>query len=80
MKKTLIIIGGVIGFLYSLIGPIVSYSDTAPLDDEIGFEIVSWKIFILESLLCISVGLLVGWIMFLLKKKYKKENITYKFT
>lgn len=55
MKKTLIIIGGVIGFLYSLIGPIVSYSDTAPLDDEIGFEIVSWKVFILESLLCISV-------------------------
>jgi hypothetical protein len=36
MKKILIITGGVIGFLYSLIGPIVSYSDTAPLDDEIG--------------------------------------------
>ncbi|AYN04045.1 hypothetical protein [Flavobacterium sp. 140616W15] len=75
MKKTLIITGGVIGFLYSLIGPIVSYSDTAPLDDEIGFEIVSWKVFILESLLCISVGLLVGWIMFLLFKKVIKKKI-----
>jgi hypothetical protein len=71
MKKILIITGGVIGFLYSLIGPIVSYSDTAPLDDEIGFEIVSWKVFILESLLCISVGFLVGWIMFLFLKKIK---------
>lgn len=75
MKKTLIITGGVIGFLYSLIGPIVSYSDTAPLDDEIGFEIVSWKVFILEFLLCISVGLLVGWIMFLLFKKVIKKKI-----
>jgi hypothetical protein len=71
MKKILIITGGVIGFLYSLIGPIVSYSDTAPLDDEIGFEIVSWKLFILQSLLCISVGFLVGWIMFLFLKKIK---------
>lgn len=58
MKKILIITGGVIGFLYSLIGPIVSYSDTAPLDDEIGFEIVSWKVFILQSLLCICCGLI----------------------
>jgi|LakMenE01Jun11ns_1017448.scaffolds.fasta_scaffold8986362_2 hypothetical protein len=71
MKKILIITGGVIGFLYSLIGPIVSYSDTAPLDDEIGFEIVSWKVFILQSLFCISVGFLVGWIMFLFLKKIK---------
>ena len=71
MKKILIITGGVIGFLYSLIDPIVSYSDTAPLDDEIGFEIVSWKVFILQSLLCISVGFLVGWIMFLFLKKIK---------
>ncbi|WKL47559.1 hypothetical protein Q1W71_21690 [Flavobacterium pectinovorum] len=75
MKKTLIIIGGVFGFLYSLIGPIVSYSDTAPLDDEIGFEIASWKVFILESLLCISLGLLVGWIMFLFIKKVIKKKI-----
>lgn len=75
MKKTLIITGGVIGFLYSLIGPIVSYSDTAPLDDEIGFEIASWKVFILESLLCISIGLLVGWIMFLFLKKIIKKKI-----
>lgn len=69
MKKTLIIIGGIIGFLYSLIEPIVSYSETAPLDDEIGFEISSWRVFILESLLCISIGSLVGWIMFLFLKK-----------
>nr|WP_315222333.1 hypothetical protein [uncultured Flavobacterium sp.] len=69
MKKTLIIIGGVIGFLYSLIGPVVSYADTAALDDEIGFEIASWKVFILESLLCVSVGLLVGWIIFLFLKR-----------
>ncbi|KIQ22726.1 hypothetical protein RT99_06410 [Flavobacterium sp. MEB061] len=75
MKKTLIITGGVIGFLYSLIGPIVSYSDTAPLDDEIGFEIASWKVFILESLLCISIGLLVGWVMFLFLKKIIKKKI-----
>lgn len=75
MKKTLIITGGVIGFLYSLIGPIISYSDTAPLDDEIGFEIASWKVFILESLLCISIGLLVGWIMFLFLKKVIKKKI-----
>jgi len=75
MKKTLIITGGVIGFLYSLIGPIISYSDTAPLDDEIGFEIASWKVFILESLLCISIGLLVGWVMFLFLKKIIKKKI-----
>jgi len=75
MSKTLVITGGVIGFLYSLIGPIVSYSDTAPLDDEIGFEIASWKVFILESLLCISIGLLVGWIMFLFLKKVIKKKI-----
>ncbi|MBP4136749.1 hypothetical protein [Flavobacterium geliluteum] len=76
MKKTLIIIiGGVIGFLYSLIDSVVSYADTAPLDDEIGFEIASWKVFILESLLCISVGLLVGWIIFLFLKKVIKKKI-----
>lgn len=81
MKKTLIITGGVIGFLYSLIGPIVSYSDTAPLDDEIGFEIASWKVFILESLLCISNRIISRMDnVFIPKKGYKKENITYKFT
>jgi hypothetical protein len=75
MKKTLIVTGGVIGFLYSLIGSVVIYADTAPLDDEIGFEIASWEVFILDSLLCISIGLLVGWIMFLFLKKIIKKKI-----
>lgn len=74
MKKTLIITGGTIGFLYSLIGPIVSYSDTAPLDDEIGFEISSWSVFILQSLLSIIIGLLIGWLLFLVIKGVKKNK------
>ena len=60
MKKTLITPAGIIGFLYSLIGPVVSYADTGPLDGEIGFEIVSWKVSIIDSLLTISLGLLAG--------------------
>jgi hypothetical protein len=69
MKKTSIIIGGLIGLLYSFIEPLIRYSDTAPLNDEIGLDIPSWKTFTIESISSISIGALIGWIIYLIVNK-----------
>jgi len=69
MKKASMIIGGLIGLFYSLIEPLIRYSDTAPLDDEIGFDIPSWNVFIIESISYICIGALIGWLIYLIVNK-----------
>ncbi|MPS65592.1 hypothetical protein [Chryseobacterium sp.] len=73
MKKILTIIGGVLGLLFSIWDSVVSYSDTAPLE-EYGISIVSWQFFIKKTLVYILIGLLSGWLVGLIIHKLKKNK------
>ncbi|MFD1244601.1 hypothetical protein [Paralysiella testudinis] len=72
MKKISIIIGCILGIIYSLIEPIVRYADTAPLDAGFGLDIPSWNIFIVQSFISICIGAFCGWLLFYIGNKIKK--------
>lgn len=57
------------GVLFSLSDAMISYADTAPIEDEIGFEIISWDKFIFKTIIYAVIGLSVGvTIQFILKR------------
>lgn len=66
MKKILIIAGTAAGLFFSVWDSMVSYADTAPLDDPTGIEIISWPFFIKKTLIYMLIGGISGWIISLL--------------
>ena len=71
MKRVLTIVGGVLGFLFSILDSVVSYSDTAPLYES-GMSIISWQFFIKKTIVYIVIGLLSGWLMSLIIGRLRK--------
>lgn len=81
MKKILLIIGVLVGILFSLWDSMVNYADTAPINDEMGIEIISWPFFIKKTLIYMVIGGLTGCLIsFIIHKFYrragKKNNIS----
>jgi hypothetical protein len=62
-RKVLVLIGFFLGFIFCLIDGMVSYSDTASLDNEFGLEIISWPFFISKVLIYSATGGLTGFII-----------------
>jgi hypothetical protein len=61
-----------LGVLLCIVDSIIAFSDTAPLDDEFGIEIISWPFFISKILIYSTIGGLLGFIIkkvFLIIKK-----------
>ncbi len=73
MKKVLIIIGGSLGLLFSIWDSVVSYSDTASLN-EYGISIISWQFFIKKILVYILIGGVLGWLTGLIIDKLKRNK------
>ncbi|WP_282636805.1 hypothetical protein [Sphingobacterium thalpophilum] len=73
MKKVLTIVGGSIGLLFSILDSVVSYSDTAPID-EYGISIISWQFFIKKILVYILIGGGLGWLIGFIVDKLKKNK------
>lgn len=63
MKNTLIFIGVFLGIILCILEGIVKYSDTAPLDQELGIEIISWKFFILKLIIYSLISGIIGFII-----------------
>ena len=59
----LVITGVLAGILFSLWDSMVNYADTAPIDDEIGIEIISWPFFITKILLYMALGGVSGYLI-----------------
>lgn len=70
MKKSLLLISGLIGILFSLFDAMASYADTAPIDIDLGIEIISWDKFILKNLLYMMIGLIIQFTLKKGKKQY----------
>ena len=77
IKKILAITGVLAGILFSLWDSMVNYADTAPIDDEIGIEIISWPFFITKILLYMALGgtsgYLISFIAYKLQQGRKKN-------
>lgn len=63
MRLVFIIIGGIAGVLFSLWDAMVSYSDTASIDDQFGLAIISWPFFLIKTLIYLSMGSVFGWLI-----------------
>ncbi|KUJ60514.1 hypothetical protein AR687_17225 [Flavobacteriaceae bacterium CRH] len=79
-KKYLLIIGGLLGILFSVYDSSVSYSGTAPLDDDFGIEIISWNFFLMKTLVYVLIGILVGLIISKLIKIFTNRNVQNKYS
>ncbi|WP_343539573.1 hypothetical protein [Sphingobacterium thalpophilum] len=73
MKKVSTIVGGSIGLLFSILDSVVSYSDTAPID-EYGISIISWQFFIKKILVYILIGGGLGWLIGFIVDKLKRNK------
>lgn len=73
MKKVSTIVGGSIGLLFSILDSVVSYSDTAPID-EYGISIISWQFFIKKILVYILIGGGLGWLIGFIVDKLKRSK------
>ncbi len=73
MKKALTTVGGGIGLLFSILDSVVSYSDTAPID-EYGMSIISWQFFIKKILVYILIGGGLGWLIGFIVDKLKRNK------
>ncbi|MGB3063500.1 hypothetical protein [Sphingobacterium thalpophilum] len=73
MKKVSTIVGGGIGLLFSILDSVVSYSDTAPID-EYGISIISWQFFIKKILVYILIGGGLGWLIGFIVDKLKRSK------
>ncbi|WP_028069674.1 hypothetical protein [Sphingobacterium thalpophilum] len=73
MKKVLTIVGGSIGLLFSILDSVVSYSDTAPID-EYGISIISWQFFIKKMVVYILIGGGLGWLIGFIVDKLKRSK------
>ncbi|MCW8313120.1 hypothetical protein AB3466_11925 [Sphingobacterium thalpophilum] len=73
MKKVLTIVGGSIGLLFSILDSVVSYSDTAPID-EYGISIISWQFFIKKMVVYILIGGGLGWLIGFIVDKLKRNK------
>ncbi|MCJ8153611.1 hypothetical protein MKJ01_07520 [Chryseobacterium sp. SSA4.19] len=75
MKKILLITGVLIGIFFSLWDSMTSYADTAPIDDEIGIEIISWPFFIKKTIIYMVIGGLTGFLTgFIIHKLIRSEK------
>lgn len=72
MKKVSTIVGGSIGLLFSILDSVVSYSDTAPID-EYGISIISWQFFIKKMVVYILIGGGLGWLIGFIVDKLNKN-------
>ena len=79
MRNFLIFTGILIGSFFCIFDGMMSYADTAPLDEnfepEFGIEIISWKLFILKLILYSILGGISGFlcsviINYFIKRKY----------
>lgn len=69
------ILGVIIGLTLAISDAMISYADTAPIEDEIGFEIISWDKFIFKTIIYVVIGLSVGvTIQFVVKKLYNNRK------
>ncbi|WP_136668424.1 hypothetical protein [Flavobacterium sp. H122] len=70
MKRNIIgILGSTMGLVFSIFDAMMSYADTAPIEDNLGIEIISWDKFILKTLIYMIIGFLIGLIVqFVLKR------------
>lgn len=73
MKKVSTIVGGSIGLLFAILDSVVSYSDTAPID-EYGISIISWQFFIKKMLVYILIGGGLGWLIGFIVDKLKRSK------
>ncbi|MEZ0452842.1 hypothetical protein ABTW24_14695 [Sphingobacterium thalpophilum] len=73
MKKVSTIVGGSIGLLFSILDSVVSYSDTAPID-EYGISIISWQFFIKKMVVYILIGGGLGWLIGFIVDKLKRSK------
>lgn len=72
-KKTqLITIGLILGTIFCLIDDVISYSETASIDEEIGIQIISWPFFLIKILVYSAIGAFVGFIIGLILSKIRK--------
>jgi hypothetical protein len=68
-KNLISIIGVMLGLFLSLLEAMIQYADTAPIEDDIGFEILSWDKFIFKTIIYVLIGLTTGLIIqFSIKK------------
>lgn len=63
MRLIFIIIGGIAGVLFSFWDAMVSYSDTASIDDQFGLAIISWPFFLIKTLIYLFMGSFFGWLI-----------------
>lgn len=74
MKRLLVLLGGVIGLLFSIWDAMVNAADTAPLDNEFGISIVSWPFFITKTTVYLLTGAVSGWLIgFMIDKARKRK-------
>lgn len=71
MKKVLIITGCIIEILLSISDSMMNYADTAPLNNELGIEIISWQIFFKKAYIYILIGFIIVWLVSFIKKIWK---------
>ena len=73
MRNILVNTGILIGLGLCVLEGIISYSDTAPLDSNFGIEIISWKFFILKTIIYSVIGGLSGYIIYKILNYFKKK-------
>ncbi|MND81025.1 hypothetical protein [Sphingobacterium sp. GVS05A] len=73
MKLIFIIIGGIFGVLFSFWDAMVSYSDTAPIDDQFGLAIISWPFFLIKTLIYLCIGSFLCWLISLVFRRKLPE-------
>jgi cell division protein FtsX len=74
MKRTLLMIGAIAGCLFSVWDSMVSYADTAPLNNEIGIEIISWPFFILKTMIYLVIGGVTGWLISFIIHRFNRKT------
>ncbi|ELY2018205.1 hypothetical protein SL053_002122 [Flavobacterium psychrophilum] len=63
MRNILVFTGILLGLILCVLEGIVSYSDTSPLDQEFGIEIISWKFFTLKLIVYSTIGGVLGYLI-----------------
>lgn len=66
---------GLIGILYSLFDAMLSYADTAAIDDNFGIEILSWDKFIFKTIIYMVIGFVIGFIIQFGLRKIKRSLV-----
>jgi len=69
MRLIFIIVGGITGVLFSFWDAMVSYSDTAPIEDQFGLAIISWPFFLTKTLIYLFMGSFFGWLISLVFRR-----------